>query len=1135
MIEAKYGMKYPFPHTIIHIVDRSGFNGQTPVVFADDPSVFATMVVSGFPMGEDGKMIKVTRSDIPRVAYGINKITTSDRKKYGQAIEYPTSLIAQGAPVQLMRVTPEDSVYAFETITAKYKWDGVTKIFHVKFIKEHVEPTGAIMSNFKSPEKLAQTIIAQNAKQGQGADGWTERVFAVIVAAGRGAVYNNMHLSIDTVNQAKNPANAAYVFATLDSRTSDVIEEFTASLVNIDNVDRLDYIETVNNQVAAREAGSSVIKPIINEKCVAEIFEKYIEYYKGELASGEYVTSDYTKPIKTLNINTFDMITGKYLYDGGLDTNLPFYQVDAIDNDIPRLNPEYRLYNLETPHDPDKPDYAVLKDKMIGMAYGVNTPGQTVYIGDVYLTAQGSSSTNPKISIICAINQYSQAVTSVTFDSVYNKSVHVDESDPSSAFVKSKIVKIYDSNVTITGAQVKADGIKPGAVVAKTVVDSNTSAITGFELWAVAGTEAVPLVSQYTLEEIRAFLPYDDKPGIENVIALYNGDGTEDTMFTKRGFAPGFAIVNIGNYDGASGVGEVWINNYDVTSADTDPTNNGAHRIRLTNTSCKFGPVPVKTGAYVDGIIDSKYDILSYNASDITSWENVSVTVKTGGSGYAVGDILTVTSNGKTVKYKVTEVTTVDETQGVVRALVPSSIHGERCSDTRIIGDDIATSVEGSGKSGCTVKLTENDWIIDVDATGKVESDANPVEINRYIITNIIGSLYKIEWDRSAIIPDDYYSDDYGINLDAKAGGVQLEGGNAGFLDDPTINEIEFKYRYAAMLTKAFRGQIDPRILSPIRTPAKFLFDAAYNTVVGSAFSTLINHSVSDWINGSVIFTDDEKDEVLFDPSLIKNLEPADLDVKQAMYDLMIERVYDRIPESKRPIGPGSGFSVLFDSCFADGNTSALINNSFNSRFTNPNASWDVGGYTTFDGVTYTYAKRSADNLITHCKTYSINKPFTNDYTAMNASEYVSIFPDIDGDSWEEREDLWNFGGNAWIMDENGTVRRMSQRTMKGDDETSDLIWESNMRTLSQLTYLLRQKIERSLFEYSDDSILKTMKVECENMFSNWIGNIVQSLSIDFERDINVDGGDIVICTVNVTFRGLIVRVPIIVNVNRRA
>jgi hypothetical protein len=581
----------------------------------------------------------------------------------------------------------------------------------------------------------------------------------------------------------------------------------------------------------------------------------------------------------------------------------------------------------------------------------------------------------------------------------------------------------------------------------------------------------------------------------------------------------------------------IYLNNYDVTTSDTAFPGTNGHRDVLGNYSCKFGPVPIKTGAVVDGIFDSKYDILSYDAENVNTWENTGakVTEDHAGSGYAVGDILTVTdSSSNSIKFTVTKITGSSTTGGVAE-VVPSDTEGERrVNGDRITGAALDTTTTGSG-TGCQLKIEDVDWKIAVDSTNTPLVTGNPEEINRYIISNIVGSLYKIEWDRGTVIPNDYYSDDYGINLDAKSGGVQLEGGNAGFLDDPTINEIEFKYRYAAMLTKAFRGQIDPRIMSPIRTPAKFLFDAAYNTVVGSAFSTMINHSVSDWINGSVIFTDEEKDEVLFDPSLIKNLSPADLDVKQAMYDLMIERVYDRIPESKRPIGPGSGFSVLFDSCFADGNTSVLINNSFNSRFTNPNASWDVGGYTTFDGVTYTYAKRSADNLITHCKTYSINKPFTNDYTAMSSSEYVSIFPDIDGDSWEEREDLWNFGGNAWIMDENGTVRRMSQRTMKGDDETYDLIWESNMRTLSQLTYLLRQKIERYLFEYSDDSILKTMKVECENMFSNWVGNIVQTLRIDFERDVNVDGGDIVICTVNVTFRGLIVRVPIIVNVNRRA
>ena len=102
------------------------------------------------------------------------------------------------------------------------------------------------------------------------------------------------------------------------------------------------------------------------------------------------------------------------------------------------------------------------------------------------------------------------------------------------------------------------------------------------------------------------------------------------------------------------------------------------------------------------------------------------------------------------------------------------------------------------------------------------------------------------------------------------------------------------------------------------------------------------------------------------------------------------------------------------------------------------------------------------------------------------------------------------------------------------DAETSDLVQESNMRTLSQLVYLLQNKIDSYLLEYNDDAVLKTLSDECNNMFSNWVGSLVQALDISFERDINIDGGDIVVCYVNVTFRGLILRVPIIVNVNRR-
>ena len=89
MLESKFGMKYKMPHVLVHIVDNSARSAGQEVVVADDPSMYATLVVSGFPIGEDNKLIHVTRSDILNVAYGLGNITASDIKKYGQTITYP--------------------------------------------------------------------------------------------------------------------------------------------------------------------------------------------------------------------------------------------------------------------------------------------------------------------------------------------------------------------------------------------------------------------------------------------------------------------------------------------------------------------------------------------------------------------------------------------------------------------------------------------------------------------------------------------------------------------------------------------------------------------------------------------------------------------------------------------------------------------------------------------------------------------------------------------------------------------------------------------------------------------------------------------------------------------------------------
>ena len=113
MIDAKYGLKYSMPHSIVHIEDHSMYTGELPTVIADDPSLFSTIVVTGTPMGEDNVVTKLTRSDVAATAYGLGNMTTDDIKRYGQSVTYPLSIINQGAPVQLLRVTPLHTVLLY--------------------------------------------------------------------------------------------------------------------------------------------------------------------------------------------------------------------------------------------------------------------------------------------------------------------------------------------------------------------------------------------------------------------------------------------------------------------------------------------------------------------------------------------------------------------------------------------------------------------------------------------------------------------------------------------------------------------------------------------------------------------------------------------------------------------------------------------------------------------------------------------------------------------------------------------------------------------------------------------------------------------------------------------------------------
>jgi hypothetical protein len=1279
MLDTKYGMKYPFPHTLVHIVDNSSYTGDLPVVVAQDPSMYGTLVVSGLPMGEDNKVIQVMRSDILNVAYGLGNIGTSEIKKYGQTITYPLSIIDQGAPVQLLRITPSDATYAYSCITIEWRWDKENKKLHVRYGNYSLENDMDLV-NFQNKQRLAE-YIKKHAKNDAYVDDtgetWVRRAFIVNVSAGRGSAYNNFTTTINQTVQAKRPANVRYLFTTINTMTNLAVEQFHASLVNVNN-HREDAIDPVNIVVGKRAAGSSVVVPFLNEEAVQELYNVYRGYFAEMLNDNSNLTTDYeTDVFKTLTVNTFDPIFGLYLY-GGTDSNalLPFFQVDMRTADRPELPESQRVYYNGTLDAEGKPVDAnedlinvdaKVSESLINITTGIKKVGtdasgvidsKATYLGDVYLYAGITSDTNPFVYIVTGINQYTKSVTTVRTNMMhfYRNDLGTDV-DSKLAFVcatKDRMTFVKEVRDKIAKGFVKdgdtvawavpsgdtvvwdlyfvkegsADKVKAGTYVSDLESEAN------FKLWLMLYFDETIANNKNNRYD---FIAWDTMDNVGNVVGLaserYEG-GSKGEAFKRAGSTCFNLDADISSTSTAE---PVWVNSGYKDADDHEITYAVANR-NLT-TIRKYGAPPTTTTLIASDVVGTQYDAFCVSEdkaeayriqTDSSAQGYVAITISNVPTGTIVppertlgwtpestrfrfapiqqsagGDITLseITKSEISKTYYATEIENSGLAAFVALNVYDGYLHeGEfyRTKDTWTEDDKYDKTTDESkwsvfrdftdpssikyykcdgsaytlleGITGMNQILrwykqnTNGEWMIDTsvptDAPDPQVADGwvlgglslnfvagnftwvqdarAAVLINRYTVTGTIGSLYRIQMNK-VTIPANYYSSSYGINVTSSSSDVKLHDGYTGFFDEygtAEMSDIEYKWEYSRLLVKAFRGQIDPRIMSPTRVPAKYLFDGGWNTVVGQSALPSMSYSAADLIAASTIFTADEKDEVLFNPELTAgwSAQNSEIDVKQAMYDLMDYRVYSGIPEDKRPVGPGSGMSLHLDSGVTDAEMALTINNSFIKRFDNPNASWDIGGwYASVDGLPYTYVKRLADNLFRHCQTYTVNKPFVNTYSKIDRSEYVSYFPDIDTTDWDYRELMYNSGGNAWIPDVNGAIMRRSQRTLMRGSDTSDLIQESNMRTLTQLVYILQNKLDEKLFEYNDDSFLRTMQDEVTNMFTNWVGSLVDGLDIHFERDINpLDGGELIVCYVDVVFRGINLRIPVIVNVNRR-
>ena len=365
MIETKYGLTYSFPHTLVHIVDNSDITPTPEVSVAEDPSLYSVLVVTGAPMGEDNKVVNIVNSDILMTAYGMYSLTNSDIKKYGQCVEYASSLVKQGAPVKMLRITPPGSTYGVSTILIQYKIDTAAQKFIVRYklanLNDLRNKYSIYLDRYKNTDRLNKAICnAYNNyyEDDDTSDNWVTRVFINNISAGRGYDYNNMFTYINKTNQPRRAGDTRYEFGTVDTRSNSVVETFIGSLINdasvVNKWNIITPVDTVNINVAKRPEGSSVIIPYVNEDAIREVYDAYRRFISdrqqatSEVNNAYYVSGKraqlYDVIFDELNINRFDIIYGKYIYDNGRDDielDLPLFQVDMFDMDISRLPSNY--------------------------------------------------------------------------------------------------------------------------------------------------------------------------------------------------------------------------------------------------------------------------------------------------------------------------------------------------------------------------------------------------------------------------------------------------------------------------------------------------------------------------------------------------------------------------------------------------------------------------------------------------------------------------------------------------------------------------------------------------------------------------------------------------------------------------
>ena len=328
----------------------------------------------------------------------------------------------------------------------------------------------------------------------------------------------------------------------------------------------------------------------------------------------------------------------------------------------------------------------------------------------------------------------------------------------------------------------------------------------------------------------------------------------------------------------------------------------------------------------------------------------------------------------------------------------------------------------------------------------------------------------KIHMDKSSVDA---------VSIDRIEGTV-LSGGDDGLFSttgDPVVraNAIEDMY------LRAFRGEVDKKILSKRRVPLEFIFDACYTDAV-----------------------------------------------KKVLVNLMVKR-YDAFGYIDTGILNNVDDTVAWADYFEDYGDRVFSKQAQHFKIRDPFTGKAIPLTTTFF---------IASKIASHFATLGNSIPFVGENAAsLTGIIKNSLQPIIDVDDYDTKEVLYLKRINYFQSIGETTNVRGTQTTAQYSNEPTkwtDLSEESNMHVLLQMKRIAEDYVARQLYNFAEAEQRKIFTENLSALYTSFRGSKVRSFTVDFQMNQYETERGILHCYLGVVFNTIAKRGIIEIDINKR-